>query len=383
MKLPKGIDLMPSGKYKATASIGSGNTRKRKSKSFTTVSDAKVWLLEMNADMHSGTTYVGDDAKITDAYNEWVATFVTSKVSPATEKGYYFTGNILAKYCEGWLVKTLDRRHCQKLFNQLIADNYTKNTIKKIKVHVGKYCRSLVTEGVIKRNPMQEIDIRGARLGKDANQKFISISQYKQLLQALKQRPISQMTPYTMVILVILCTGMRVSEAIDLRQDDLDEIKLTLRVDSSYSRTVHDSKTPKTKNSYRTIPIPKFLLQRLREWRFEQNRLLMLNGHRNHEQHLFITKFGNVPDASSVNYYVQKLEHAICQIPVGQTTSTHSLRHTYASYLLSREGGNQSLQYVANVLGDTQAMVQEVYAHLMPEEKASQANVVRDALEVI
>ena len=41
------------------------------------------------------------------------------------------------------------------------------------------------------------------------------------------------------------------------------------------------------------------------------------------------------------------------------------------------------MQYVANVLGDTQAMVQEVYAHLMPEEKASQANVVRDALEVI
>src|SRR5699024_12578483 len=69
------------------------------------------------------------------------------------------------------------------------------------------------------------------------------------------------MTPDTMVILVILCTGMRVSEAIDLRQDDLDEIKLTLRVDSSYSRTVHDSKAPKTKNSYRTIPIPKFLLQ--------------------------------------------------------------------------------------------------------------------------
>ena len=164
MKLPKGIDLMPSGKYKATASIGSGSTRKRKSKSFTTVSEAKNWMLEMNADMHSGTTYVGDDVKFTDAYNEWVATFVANKISPATEKGYYFTGKILAKYCEGWLVKTLDRRHCQKLFNQLIADIYTKNTIKKIKVHVGKYCRSLVTEGVIKRNPMQEIDIRGGTL---------------------------------------------------------------------------------------------------------------------------------------------------------------------------------------------------------------------------
>src|SRR5699024_12729803 len=111
----------------------------------------------------------------------------------------------------------------------------------------------------------------------------------------------SQRTPYTMVILVILCTGMRVSEAIDLRQDDLDEIKLTLRVDSSYSRTVHDSKVPKTKNSYRTIPIPKFLLQRLREWRFEQNRLLMLNCHRINEQNLFINKFSYVHVVSIIN----------------------------------------------------------------------------------
>lgn len=65
-----------------------------------------------------------------------------------------------------------------------------------------------------------------------------------------------------------------------------------------------------------------------------------------------------------------------------QTRKISSEYH-HKSYLLSCEGGNQSLQYVANVLGDTQAMVEEVYAHLMPEEKASQASVVRDALEVI
>lgn len=49
--------------------------------------------------------------------------------------------------------------------------------IKKIKAYVGKYCRNLVTGGVIKLNSMQEVDIRGACLGKDDNQKFISIVQ--------------------------------------------------------------------------------------------------------------------------------------------------------------------------------------------------------------
>ncbi|KAA8440500.1 hypothetical protein FKV75_06285 [Weissella paramesenteroides] len=56
---------------KATASIGSGSTCKRKSKGCMTVSDAKIWLQEMNVDIHSGMPYVGDDVKITDSGSEW------------------------------------------------------------------------------------------------------------------------------------------------------------------------------------------------------------------------------------------------------------------------------------------------------------------------
>ncbi|WP_275138275.1 hypothetical protein [Weissella paramesenteroides] len=36
-----------------------------------TVSDAKIWLQEMNVDIHSGMPYVGDDVKITDSGSEW------------------------------------------------------------------------------------------------------------------------------------------------------------------------------------------------------------------------------------------------------------------------------------------------------------------------
>ena len=86
------------------------------------------------------------------------------------------------------------------------------------------------------------------------------------------------MNVYGMVILTILCTGMRVSEAVDLRLDDIDREQATLRVDSSYSRVIHGSKAPKTANSYRTVPVPAFLINRLNQWRFRQNEVLMNKG---------------------------------------------------------------------------------------------------------
>ncbi|MCB6840613.1 site-specific integrase [Weissella viridescens] len=382
-KLPKGIDKMPSGKYKATASIGSGRTRKRKSKSFATITEAKQWMVEVNADMHSGTTYAGDDELITETYNEWVKVYVVGKVSPATELSYHFTGKIVAKYCGDMRIKDLSRKQCQELFNTIVASGYAKTTVQKFKVHLTKFCRNLVNEGVMKRNPMTDIDIRGAKHGKQADDKFMSITAYKCLLKELKQRPIHEMNVYGMVILTILCTGMRVSEAVDLRLDDIDREQATLRVDSSYSRVIHGSKAPKTANSYRTVPVPAFLINRLNQWRFRQNEVLMNKGISMQSDHLFLTETGSVPDASAMNFWVKKLQREVCGLAADETVTTHGLRHTYASYLLSREGGNQSITYVAAVLGDTQEMVQAVYAHLMPEEKASQADVVRDAIEAI
>lgn len=380
---PKGIDLMPSGKFKATASIGSGKQRKRKSKSFTTITEAKKWMNEMNADMHQGITYFGDNMLMPDMYDQWLSKYIRGKVEAATELSYDNTGKMLRRNANTWTIKSLTRTRFQMLFNELIESGLKKPTVSKFKIHINKFCRDLVREGVVRHNPMDGVDIRGAKSGKNEENKFLTIREYTQLISYLRNKPIQEINVYQMMILVLATTGMRVGEVIDLRVNDVDDINKTLRVDSSYSRVIHDSKSPKTTRSNRKVPVPDFVIKRLHEWRFQQQAILMNEGHKVFEGRLFITKRGGVPDSSMVNYWVKKLERTILEMTEDKLTSTHSLRHTYASYLLSSEGGNQTVQFVASVLGDTQTMVQEVYAHLMEEERIVKSSMIRNTLNAM
>lgn len=382
-KLPAGIVLTDSGRYKATISFGSGNTRKRKSKTFDTFTDADMWLKIQHVEKNEGATYFADDYLVTHVFVQWVRKYVEGKVEPATLRTYQNTLQMLKHKWGNMKIKDVTRTKLQTLFNDLLDDGLTKNTVQKYRTHLNKLFKDLVLERVYRDNPMQGIDVRGAKRGKKPEEKVLNIEQYKTLINYLKNQPVEKMTAYEMIILVLLNTGLRVSEAIDLKQDDLDEMNSTLRVDSSYDRYVKDSKKPKTDNSYRTIQVPRSLINKIKAWGVNQQRAMFADNWRNTEQRLFLTNKGDVPSLNMVNYWVHKLEACVLDLPKNEQTSTHSIRHTVASFLLSTEGGHQSLQFVAAYLGDTQTTVQETYSHLLDEERTKKSAQVASLMENI
>ncbi|WP_255822047.1 site-specific integrase [Domibacillus sp. PGB-M46] len=71
-------------------------------------------------------------------------------------------------------------------------------------------------------------------------------------------------THYTMILLLAY-TGLRIGESLGLTWNDIDFEKKTISINKT--RDKHGIRTPKTKQSYRTILVGDFLLQQLAAYR--------------------------------------------------------------------------------------------------------------------
>jgi len=166
-----------------------------------------------------------------------------------------------------------------------------------------------------------------------------------------------------LLIELLLKTGLRISEALDLRwaRIDLDEGAVT----------VGKSKTAAGTN--RTIPIDKELLTRMKSEYARQSEIKLASGGGwNPSDLVFVTATGNKQSVSNLRRRLYKRIKARAGTPDGLTF--HALRHNCGSYLLSE---NVPLAMVSRVLGHRRpSTTAAIYIH----ELAEDAELVRGAM---
>lgn len=117
-------------------------------------------------------------------------------------------------------------------------------------------------------------------------------------------------------------------------------------------------KSPKTENSNRTIPLPDFVVDNLRQHRAKQEEERALLGAAYYDQNLvFCTENGKpILPENFTRSFKRILRRA--EIPV---TRLHNVRHTFATYLLNQ---GVSLNVVSALLGHSNpAFTARVYGH--------------------
>ena len=161
--------------------------------------------------------------------------------------------------------------------------------------------------------------------------------------------------------------GLRVAELLALRVQDVDFLRRTVRVEF---QTTPDGKyrvPPKTPRSRRTVPLPelvsKALAMHIAEFPPTDDGSLFTtaNGNLYRHEHYGARIFGPA---------VKKAE-----LPAG--TTSHSLRHHYASVLLA---AGESVVAVAERLGHENAtLVLKTYGHLVPDSEDRTRRATDDA----
>ncbi|WP_346276100.1 site-specific integrase [Pseudonocardia sp.] len=151
--------------------------------------------------------------------------------------------------------------------------------------------------------------------------------------------------------------GLRLGELIALRLEDIDFLRRTVRIHFQRERESMQLVPPKTPRSRRTIPLPQVvadaLAAHLAEYQPATDGCIFTNASGEPYRHHYI------------NNYV--FRPAVTATGLPESTTTHDLRHAYASWLL--EAG-ESVVTVAERLGHNDAtMVIKTYGHIMPNSE--------------
>lgn len=364
--------------WKAEFTTGTGKTRKRLTKTFELKSQAKEWLAMREAERAEGTNYIDSEMNFAEWYLKWVKTYRESTIAPATRDTYYTTYKHLKKYMPDKTIGKLTRIDLQNYFSNR---NFAKETLRKDLTHIRGALKDAVIDGVIPKNPaLTKITINAnPRRTKPDEKKFMSEEEYRKVRDYLLAQPFEMFHLNRMVLLVITQTGLRVGEALALKEDDLDLKTGLLRVDESYDAHHKIIKTPKTKNAVRTIPISAQMMNRLSQWVMFHRKALFQRGVPNPDRLLFLKYDKRLPHAGGINKTYQQIQYSLGYEPI---FSTHTLRHTLASILIRDQ--KVSVAYISKFLGHSSELVtRKYYLGLIPEAVEEERDKAVEVIENI
>lgn len=165
------------------------------------------------------------------------------------------------------------------------------------------------------RNPMELVTIRGAskRTGKPRS---LTVDEFQGFVHHLGE-------PFHTIALVRVCFGLRISEALALKWCDVDWLSGKLSVERGIVRQRVDE--VKTETSHKSITVTETMIEALKTWK-------QTTQFSAQEDWIFASpaQLGRLPwSADSVNDAYKKAASAAKVAHV----STHSMRHTYRSWL--------------------------------------------------
>jgi integrase len=218
-----------------------------------------------------------------------------------------------------------------------------------------------VDEGIIQRSPAARVALPRA-VAKPANDKEIKAWSHHEVDRFLEA---SRDHRWAIGFRLGVLFGLRRSEVLALRWDDVDTKAEMLRIDQSLVavRTGAAWSDAKNERSRRRIPLDDETLRMLGRRRAEQATERLLAGPAWEDGDLVIaTRQGRLVLPRS---YDRALALLVENAGVPRLTS-HGLRHTAATHMVADATDIGQLRAIADILGRSPDMLMKTYAHAMP-----------------
>jgi len=140
----------------------------------------------------------------------------------------------------------------QRYFSGMAASPLAHESRDKIKDVLSSILGSAVQYGLLVKNPVEGIRLPADKRGKRKTKPHVTPEQFKQLVELIPE-------PYATMVFVAVWTGLRVSELIGLRWEDVGTDSLI--IDERYCRGDWDA--PKSEASNATIGVERCVIERI------------------------------------------------------------------------------------------------------------------------
>lgn len=261
-ELGKGLGQRKDGLYYARYK---DNNDKWQEKCFKKLTDARNWQQEqMYLARHAAEQRSVSDMTVDEWFRYWMDTQLTG-LSPNTQRNYRERYEKNAKSILGKMrLSEVKPMHCKEVFNRM-SGSYAGSTVRQAYITLGTMFKSAKENGLIDKHPMDGVRFDSPVKAPDAIH-FLTIPEQKAFLAAAERS--GNYYQYAL----ILETGLRTGEMIALTWDNIDweQHKLTIckTMEFRYQQQDWRAGPPKTKKSYRTIPLTNRAYQILQELYF-------------------------------------------------------------------------------------------------------------------
>ncbi len=246
----KGICQRKDGLYCARFVDKGG---KRHEKYFSTLPEARNWLEDARyADRHEN-VFVPSDMTVDAWFTYWIE-HIVGDLAYNTQRNYKerYIQNIQPVMGD-MLLSDVKPMHCKMVLNRM-EDLYAGSTIRQAYIAMGTMFKSALMNDLIAKHPMN-----GVRYTKPVRAvddiKFLTVEEQKKFLE------VAERSHNYFQYALILETGLRTGELIGLTWDAINFKNQTLTVNKTmeyrYDQQFWRAGPPKTKQSYRTIPLTK------------------------------------------------------------------------------------------------------------------------------
>ena len=298
--------------------------------------------------------------KFWEYFESWVATYKDGVIRPVTMRKYIQDAKHIKVLEPDLEVSDLNRITYQRLINKF-AENHEKQTVMDFHHHLKSCILDALDEGLIKRDPTRKAVIKGKPPAKK-KVKFLSQAEAQKLIEDLD---LGKEINYDWLILLILKTGLRFSEALGLTPEDFDFQNRAVSITKTWDyKGIEGRGFAPTKNQ---SSIRKVTFDWEIAFQFQQ---LIKDLPRDKPIFVIKDKIYN----STVNVILER--H--CKNMKITVITVHGLRHTHASLLLY---AGVSIASVAKRLGHADmTTTQKTYLHIVQELENKDKNLIMSAM---
>lgn len=230
-----------------------------------------------------------------------------------------------------YLISKIDRRYLQKIFDDLLANGYSHNYVKKIKGRLNQTFKYAVRMNYIDSNEMSFVEIPKEVLTPEKVQKkktkFLDKSEVKILIQEISKdiKHNKYAKKYYRIAVILFMTGMRYGELAGLDpRTDINFENSKIHVQYTYDFKTNKRTTPKTKKSDRIFDVPKIALTLIQEQILENIKDGLGT------DYLFFNSKGKVLSTSRI---ITVLKEYGQKAGLEKNITTHIFRHSHISLL--------------------------------------------------
>lgn len=339
--------------WTADVSLLMNGKRKHKTKSgFSTKVSAQRWANETEVEKQNNDLILDSGQTFPDFFGEWYTTFKKNTVGLDAQRWYVYILKTLRENFPNTKLETITRVHWQRFLNKY-ALTHSVSTVKKFNTRVRQMVRDAVADGYIQKDFTYGAKFSGKPV-KDDDLKFLEQTDMGNLIASVNSKPISERSMSDMMILAALQTGARYAELAGITWDSIDNESNIISITKSWDQVTKVFKGTKTKNSIRDIEVTEPFIRQLEDLHVIYPR----------SQFVFGGNSEFPPTSNAVN---KQLRRDLSGINAEKVITFHGLRHTHASWLISK---GVDIQYVSERLGHANIEITlSTYTHLLKEKR--------------